>query len=267
MLIVTVYSHLFVRNKFSRRRRQNVAKKLYTIKDIVELLNENLEKNEQPYRYTEQNVRSRLRYLRSKGVEEHEEPIITPKVFGYDRRTKYYTEEDVEKLRAILIGPMLPEFDEHEEDLSILEEIDEVEVRPANIEDLEAIGKMSDPNYQTSGKNLHDPVYRMLKEPNSKVFVAINSEEQIIGWVQARISFAISITNHAPAGTIYLDVLEKKSERFIAARSLVYRAHRWLIRRDAEKIYLEMPSQLAELEDPLRNLTAISDAVSIIRLS
>jgi len=53
-----------------------MAGKLYTIRDIVELFNRELAAHEASYRFTEQSVRSRMRYLRSKGVDDQTAPII-----------------------------------------------------------------------------------------------------------------------------------------------------------------------------------------------
>src|SRR5271165_3109388 len=166
-----------------------MAKKFYTLKDIVEMLNGELENSELSYRYTEQAVRSRLRYLRSKGVEDHSKPLITPKVLSYDLRTKYYTEEDVQKLRALWIGPMIAEFHEYPEDLNRLEEVDEVEVRPADSKDEEPISKLFQSASDEEAQDRLTRINRMLKEPNAKTFVALNQENEIVGWTQAKIAF------------------------------------------------------------------------------
>jgi hypothetical protein len=231
-----------------------MARKLYTVKDIVELLNASLEKDGTEYRYTEQSVRARLRYLQSKGVDNRDTPTITPKVLNYDKRTKYYTEEDVEKLRNILIGPMLPEFTEYDEDLPLLEENDEIEVRPATISDIEAISHLSGLPKDKEQADIHDPVFRLVKEPNSKTFLAENSEKEIFGWSQAKISFGSSIVNGKLSGSIYIFIAKDKKGSKIALRSLIFRAHRWLKLRKAEMIVVEIPSSLADEENYLRSL-------------
>jgi hypothetical protein len=229
-----------------------MAKKYYTVKDIVELLNGDLEKNDIQYRYNEQSVRARLRYLRSKGIENREKPVITPKAFGYDRRIS-------------LMEPMLPEFHTYTEDLPILEEVDEIEVRPSTIEDVEAISKLTPLNKPNDEKLIHDPIYRMVKEPNSKTFVSFTVDNEIIGWAQARISFALSVTRSANTGEIHFFVSPSANHRQIALRSLVHRAERWLILRDVQYMLLMVPPSMAEFEEYLRNIY-LPDSIKFINL-
>src|SRR5258707_6216043 len=125
-------------------RTMSTMKKLYSVREITEMLNAELEASGADYRYTEERVRSRLRYLRSKATNEAKALHVTPKMMGYDRRAKYDTEEDVDKLRAIWIGPMLAEFEVHLEDLKNVdhERDEEVEVREARADDIVAIVKL-----------------------------------------------------------------------------------------------------------------------------
>src|SRR5215470_4613606 len=92
-----------------------MAEKLYSVKEIANILNEELEAQGSDYRYTEERVRSRLRYLRSKTTGESKSLHVTPRIIGYDRRAKYYTEEDVDKLRSFWIGPLTEEFSDYPE--------------------------------------------------------------------------------------------------------------------------------------------------------
>ncbi len=232
-----------------------MAGKLYTIRDIVELFNRELAAHEASYRFTEQSVRSRMRYLRSKGVDDQTAPIITPKVFGYDKRTKYYTEEDVEILRRNLVGPMMPEFHDYEEDLPILEEVDQIEVRPASAKDVDTlISPISLLHDAAQQAVLHDNVSRMIKEPNSKTFIAVDENRTVLGWAQVRIAFAQSVAFGQQVGQIcfWISPTEKLSE--IALRSLYYRSERWLSLRDTRQTLIEIPASMSKFEGYLRNL-------------
>jgi hypothetical protein len=88
----------------------STRKRLYSVHDITMLLNGELEASGAAYRYTEERVRSRLRYLRRKATDATRAVPLTPMVMGYDRRANYYTAEDVDTLRAIWIGPLPAEF-------------------------------------------------------------------------------------------------------------------------------------------------------------
>lgn len=228
-----------------------MAKKLYTLRDIVELLNEDLEKTELSYRYTEQSVRARLRYLQSKAAEDPTRPMITPKVLGYDRRTNYYTEEDVRILRELWTGPMLAEFDDGSGYLDSLDPLDTREVRPAGEEDFAALIAFLGLEEDEEAKNR---VFRMLKEPNAKTFVAIDENNAIVGWGQAKIAFGISVAEARVAGAITFYVAPDTSETIALMRSLTLRTYRWLIQRDAQIIVLEVPSTMAAHEAHLRAL-------------
>lgn len=212
----------------------------------------------------EQSVRARLRYLQSKGVENHEKTIITPKVLGYDRRTKYYSEENVERLRNILIGPMLPEFAVYEEELPILEEIAEINIRPATIDDIEAISKLMHFVDDGNGEMLHNPIDRMLKEPNCKSFVAITPNNEIVDWSQGKISFASSVATGAPAGSICFFVNASDTLLKPIVRLLIHRAHRWLRLRNSKSIILEIPGSMKGLEEYLISLILANTRLFII---
>jgi hypothetical protein len=236
-----------------------VGQRLFTIRDIVEILNKDLQRNDVEYRYTEQSVRSRLRYLRSKGVEDRAQPVVMPKTFGYDKRTKYYSEEDVEKLRSIWIGPMLAEFHDYPEDLPILEEVDEIEVRPATDDDIEALAELprrsaEAQENETANTDMRDRASKMLKEPNSKTFVAFSADGKILGWAQAKIEFGQSLAQGDTVGAIhfYVSLVDKLAN--FALRSLIHRAQRWLDYRDAKHSVLVIQASMAGFEQYLHTI-------------
>jgi hypothetical protein len=223
-------------------------RKLYTVREIAEMLNEELGKEGIDYRYTEERVRARLRYLRSKGVQSDEDPLVKPKVLGYDRRAKYYSEEDVAKLRAIWVGPMLPEF-EVRSDIAEGEagEGNEVMVRPATIADAEAIAQTV-ASQQVDKADVTPVVARMLKAPSSKTFVAQDDDGNIIGWSQAEVSPSATLSRQSTTGLIRLYVPAEEI-REPATQALIYRAQWWLIRQKCKQIVVEVPESLRDLHE------------------
>src|SRR5258707_14433480 len=134
-------------------RTMSTMKKLYSVREITEMLNAELGASGAEYRYTEERVRSRLRYLRSKATDEAKALHVTPKMMGYDRRAKNYTEEDGDKLRAIWIAPTLAEFAAHPLDVDTRdqewgEEVDVPETRAADAKAIFAFCK---------GANVQEP--------------------------------------------------------------------------------------------------------------
>src|SRR5258708_1549222 len=167
-------------------RTMSTMKKLYSVREITEMLNAELGASGAEYRYTEERVRSRLRDLRSKATSEAKALHVKPKMMGYDRRAKYYTEEDVDKLRAIWIGPMLAEFEVHPLDLDTVDQEwgEEVDVREARADDAAAIFEL------VKGENVEERVVRghiatMLKSRKRGTFVAVTGGGDVIGWPHA----------------------------------------------------------------------------------
>jgi hypothetical protein len=240
-------------------------KKLYTVREIVELLNAELEKEGARYRYTEERVRSRLRYLRSKGVQQNEGPLVKAKILGYDRRAKYYSEEDVEKLRQIWVGPMLPEFEVGSSTSGAIdEEQDEVLVRPATIADVRQISELTATSSGSSWEEIRAQVTRMLREPGSKTFVAIADDGSniAVGWSYAEMSPSMALALGSASGVIRVFASTDKRERSAATRALVYRAQWWLLRQKATRIIVELPQGNEDLED-LFNTMRISPDTEI----
>lgn len=214
--------------------------KLYSVKEITDVLNRELEDTDVDYRYTEERVRARLRYAQSKR-------LITPKTMGYDRRAKYYTEEDVEKLRTSWIGPMLPEFEAYKEDIEALDtEHEEIEVRPAKEGDAEAISNLLPIKDYARGEFT---IYlsKMLKGTKTGNFVALYNSEEIIGWSQAEVSPALSALEGEITGVIRIYVPAERKDRSIAARSLTYRAEWWLRNLNVSQVVIEVPDAMFDL--------------------
>jgi hypothetical protein len=230
-------------------------KKLYSVKEIAEMLNRELEQQGVDYRYTEERVRSRLRYLRSKGVHDEEEPLVSAKVVGYDRRAKYYSEEDVEKLRHIWIGPMLPEFEVNPEDTSMQDRDDnEVLVRPAESRDIEQIAATLPSATDGEKADMHAHLGRLFKQQGSKSFVAIAYDEHVIGWAHAEISPAMSLVRGTVAGTIRFHLSTEVEMHRAAARALIFRSQWWLLRHGAGQIVVEVPAEMHDLESLLESM-------------
>jgi hypothetical protein len=67
--------------------------------------------------------------------------------------------------------------------LPILEEVDQIEVRPASAKDVDTlISPISLLHDATQQAVLHDNVSRMIKEPNSKTFIAVDENRTVLGW-------------------------------------------------------------------------------------
>lgn len=228
-------------------------RKLYSIREITQMLNAELQSNSIDYRYTEERVRARLRYLRSKATTEAESLHVEPKIYGYDKRAKYYTEEDVNRLRAIWVGPMLAEFTEHHEDLNIIDsDKEEVEVREAKASDIEPIAKLNP--LITAELDIITQVARMVKETKCKTFVAFNLDGEIIGWSQAEISSAASAVTGKLVGVIRIYVPSERKERRIITRSLLHRSHWWLITQKAKVVRFEILANMLDMEDLYKSM-------------
>lgn len=214
--------------------------KLYSVKEITDLLNRELEDTDVDYRYTEERVRARLRYAQSKR-------LITPKTMGYDRRAKYYTEDDVEKLRTSWIGPMLPEFEVYKEDAEVIDtEHEEIEVRSAKESDAEAIlNLLPMKDYARAEFRIYLP--KMLKGTKTGNFVALYNSTEIIGWSQAEVSPALSALEGEITGVIRIYIPMERKESSIAARSLTYRAEWWLRNLNVSQVVIEVPEAMAGL--------------------
>jgi hypothetical protein len=217
--------------------------KLYTVKEMAELLSQEFGENPANYEFTEERVRARLRSARARGT-------IKPQRMGYDRRTNYYSEEDFAKLRASWIGPELPEFTEYREDLDILNpEEEEIYVRAATVSDGQAILSLFPP-FQSEDEKDAIAIYvsKMLKSSQNTNFVATLNETEIIGWAQAEISVPTSLLKHGTTGVIRIHAPVRK-ERPIAVRSLYHRAHMWLTDFHAQNVLVEVPADMADLEE------------------
>lgn len=229
--------------------------KLYSVKEIAEILNKELEAGGDDYRYTEERVRSRLRYLRSKTTNESEAMAVKPRVLGYDKRAKYYTKEDVDKLRSFWVGPVLAEFSDYPEDLQVLELSgnEEVEIREAREDDATTIVSMLNSNNQTT-EELKELFHKMLKASRKGVFVAHTADNKIIGWAQGEISAAMSLVRGQTTGVIRLWVTEERQDSVIAARSLILRLQWLLSSQKAQEYVIESPAHLLELLSTLRGV-------------
>ncbi len=92
-----------------------------------------------------------------------------------------------------------------------LEEVDEVEVRPADFKDEEPISKLFQSTSDEEAEDRMTRINRMLEEPNAKTFVALNQENEIVGWTQAKIAFSLSVAEaHIKRGNGFLCCLGKK---------------------------------------------------------
>lgn len=222
--------------------------KLYSIKEITQILNEQLAESGVDYRYTEERVRARLRYLRSKETQEAESLHVEPKVYGYDRRAKYYTDEDVQKLKSIWIGPMLPEFTEHASDAGGNDvEREEIEIREAKSSDALALNSL----VSTIGSDFdfRGHIVRLLKESQGKVFIAFIPDDSIIGWAQAEVSSALTLIEGVLSGFIRVYVPQDRADKHTALRLLIYRAQWWLKRQDVQRIVAEVPKAFINLTE------------------
>jgi len=216
--------------------------KLYSVKEITDQLNAELELHSLDYRYTEERVRARLRYARTKN-------LITPKRMGYDRRAKYYTEEDVDKLRSLWVGPMLPEFETYEEDLQAIDpDAEEIEIRTAKAEDIQAILGLL-PTSPAEAADLSTYLAKMFKNSRNANFVAIRNDDEIVGWSQAEVSPAVSALEGTVTGLIRIRVPQDRQDKKIAARSLIYRAEWWLRDLSVSRILLEVPASMTDLKE------------------
>lgn len=232
--------------------------KLYTVKEIAQIMNEEFGNNPADYKFTEERVRARIRAARDKG-------LIKPIRMGYDRRTRYYSEEDVEKLKSTWIGPELPEFTEHEEDTEIVEQSGEVEVRPAKLQDLESILALFDiAEEETDTLKLY--LAKMLKSKQVSNFVAIADENEIIGWAQVEISSALSILKGKPSGVVRLIVIDNEA-KIIAARSLAYRAQQWLSNLSVHHFSLEIPMSMSDMQEMLSSKLNLEAETSLLIMS
>ncbi len=242
-------------------RTMSTMKKLYSVREITEMLNAELGASGAEYRYTEERVRSRLRYLRSKATDEAKALHVTPKMMGYDRRAKYYTEEDVDKLRAIWIGPMLAEFEVHPLDLDTVDQEwgEEVDVREARADDAAAIFEL------VKGENVEERDVRghiatMLKSRKRGTFVAVTSGGDVIGWAHAEVSPPASLLRGRTTGVVHIRVASEKKDSPIAARSLIYRSQWWLTSQGAHEVIVEMPDTTASLQQLIESVSLQPDS-------
>lgn len=220
--------------------------KLYTVKEMADLLNKEFGSNPANYEFTEERVRARLRSARARGT-------ITPRYMGYDRRTNYYSEEDFAKLKASWIGPELPEFTEHPEDREVIDTTkEEVTVRPAKPADAEAIFDLI-PAFGSASQaqSMRNYVAKMLKSRDVVNFVSTLNDDAVTGWAQAEISAAVSVLQGAITGIIRVFVPNDRNDRVIAMRSLMYRTERWLRRFDVNRILVEIAESMADLRGTL----------------
>lgn len=240
--------------------------KLYSVKEIAEILNNELEAGGSHYRYTEERVRSRLRYLRSKTTDEAKALAVKPRVLGYDKRAKYYTKEDVDKLRSFWVGPMLAEFTDYPEDLQVLESSgnEEVEVREATTEDAAVFVSMLG-NANQSSEELEEHFHKMLKAFRKGVFVAQAANGEILGWAQGEISSALSLVRGQSTGLIRLWVTETRQDNVIAARSLILRLQWLLSSQKAKEYVIEAPASLYNVLTTL-NRVKLEPEVNLIVL-
>ncbi len=220
--------------------------KLYSVKEIAEMLNKELEESGVSYRYTEERVRSRLRYLRSRTTTESRALQVTPKILGYDKRAKYYTEEDVEKLRGIWVGPMLAEFETYVDGEAPSDEDEEVEVREATTEDKDPLIELIAANSSAS-QGLQEQLARQLKAAKSGIFVAFTAEGELIGWSRAEVSHGMSMLQGIVVGMIYVFVSADKKEKAVATRALIYRAKWWLKSQKAARVIAVVPAAMSSL--------------------
>jgi hypothetical protein len=223
------------------------VKKLYSIKEITQMLNAELETSNVDYRYTEERVRARLRYLRSRATKEAEALHVEPKVYGYDRRAKYYTEEDVAKLRTVWIGPMLAEFTEQPENTEGESEQEEVEVREAKTIDIDSIQHLL-PTKSASEVDWQNFIGRMLKDSKGKVFVAFIPNGEIVGWSQAEVSSSLSLIEGDLAGIVRAFARSDRPEVHKIIRLLLYRGQWWLRKQNVRHIIIELPTTLTTSE-------------------
>jgi len=233
--------------------------KLYTVKEMADLLTKEFGSNPANYEFTEERVRARLRSARARG-------IITPKYMGYDRRTNYYSEEDFAKLKASWIGPELPEFTEHPEDREVIDtNREEVTVRPAKLADAEAIFDLLPAFGSVSqAESMRNYVTKMLKSRDVVNFVSILNDGAVTGWAQAEISAAVSVLQGAITGMIRVFVPNQRNDKVIAMRSLIYRAERWLKRFDVNQILVEMPESMADLRGTITDQMSYQEKQSFL---
>ena len=221
--------------------------KLYTVKQMAEILNEEFGENPADYEFTEERVRARLRSARARGA-------ITPKHMGFDRRTNYYSEEDFAKLKAVWVGPERAEFTDYPEDLEIIDaEKEEVIIRPAKEGDVDGILALLPPVDDETGNSIRMYVSKVLKSRNHTNFVSTLNDEEITGWAQAEISAARSLIRNEVTGTISIFTPSTRKERPIIVRSLFHRAYSWLHQYSARKVIVEVPAFMADLEELFEN--------------
>jgi DNA-binding Lrp family transcriptional regulator len=232
--------------------------KLYTVKEIAELMSNEFGNNPADYKFTEERVRARIRAAREKG-------LIKPIRMGYDRRTRYYSQEDVDILKATWIGPELPEFTEYREDIETSEDNEIVDIRAAKIQDAEAIISLFDIGQEE--KVILEPYLdKMLKSKQVANFVATINENVIIGWAEVEISSALSLIKRKPYGLVRLNVLDLE-ERIIVARSLAFRAQQWLNTLSVYHFTLEIPESMTNLQTMFEEKLGLKPEISILELA
>jgi hypothetical protein len=167
----------------------STRKRLYSVHDITTLLNAELEASGAAYRYTEERVRSRLRYLRRKATDAARALPVTPSVLGYDRRATFYTEEDVDKLRAIWTGPLPAEseglpWDEDEGEGvpgEAAEPGEDVDVREARADDVVAMCALVT-RAHVDERAVRGHLATMVSARTRGTCVAVTSDGTLMGW-------------------------------------------------------------------------------------
>jgi hypothetical protein len=216
--------------------------KLYTVKEIAELMTREFGANPAGYEFTEERVRARLRSARARG-------IIKAQHLGYDRRTNYYTAEDVERLKSSWVGPESAEFPEYPEDLQLVNpDEEEITVRKATVKDIEAILTLLPSSQPVEDKEALKPyIERMLKSSQYASFVAVLNEERVVGSAQVEISPPMSLIRGLPTGAIYIYSEHAKQYTPIVVRSLYQRANLWLTTFNVLSRTVELPTSLSDL--------------------
>jgi hypothetical protein len=217
---------------------------LFTVKQIAEIMTKEFAGGAVESKFTEERVRARLRSARAQG-------IIKAQHLGYDRRTNYYTAEDIEKLKAEWIGPERAEFTDYPEDLDIINpDEEEITIRKATLKDADAIIALLPAGQPQQEKEALRPyIIRMLKSSQYASYVAVMNEEVVIGCAQAEISPPASLIRRAVTGAIYIYVESTRKDARIIVRSLYHRARQWLAKFNVRSEAIELPADLTDLAD------------------